>query len=326
MNPQIFAFARIDDDDARHAVYDEIKNGKSRFGMWDQGYSLRDEYYGANAFLLRIQKGDWIVHVNSPDYGKCVAVQAAGEYQFDEGLPVDWGNGRDFNNYIPVDSKSMVEFQRADPNVLPSVNLAPRRRGQRVLAVEDFLQSLDNLKQKRFVEYDGGMKGLAHIRSKMISVIFPQITQIIQQMNRSKEFENFLQKIFSSMPNVLSIQNGFGWKSDQGADLIVEFQNPIVGVNLTTKLIIQAKSYEGSHYDLNAVDQIKEGIAAFKADGGLLITTAESTEELEEKVLNVSEEIGKTIDVLAGSDVARFVLTHAPKLLLGAENRQGQQP
>jgi hypothetical protein len=48
-----------------------------------------------------------------------------------------------------------------------------------------------------------------------------------------------------------------------------------------------------------------------------LITTAESTEQLEEKVLRTSEEIGKTIDVLAGSDVAKFVLTHAPKLLIG---------
>ncbi len=242
-------------------------------------------------------------------------MQVMGEYQFDDGIPVEWG--RDFNNYIPVDPASLLEFDRNDPNVLSSVNLAPRKRGQRVLAVEDFLQSLDNLRKKRFTEYDEGIKGLAHIRSKMTSVIFPQITEIIQQMNRSKEFEIFLHKIFASMPNVLSIQNGFGWKSDQGADLIVEFQNPIFCVNLTTRLIIQAKSYEGSHYDLSAVDQVKEGIAAFKADGGLLITTAESTEELEDKVRKTSEEIGKTIDVLAGSDVARFVLTHAPQLLIG---------
>jgi beta-phosphoglucomutase-like phosphatase (HAD superfamily) len=137
-------------------------------------------------------------------------------------------------------------------------------------------------------------------------------------MNRGKEFENFLQKIFESMPNVLSVQNGFGWRSDQGADLIVEFKNPILEVNLTTRLIIQAKSYEGSHYELNAVDQIREGIEAFKADGGLLITTAESTEELERKVLETSEKIGKTIDIMAGADVAKFVLTHAPHLLVGA--------
>lgn len=317
MNPQVFAFAKIDEDAARQAVYNEIKNGKSRFGMWDQQSSLRDEYYGANAFLLRIQEGDWIVHVNSPEYGMCVAVQTTGEYQFDDGIPVEWGDGRDFNNYIPVDPKSLKEFDRNDPNVLPSVNLAPRRRGQRVLEVEDFLQSLRNLDGDLVKHYDEGLKGLAHVRNKISSEIFPQITEIIQQMNKGKEFENFLHMIFDSMPNVISTQNGFGWKSDEGADLIVEFRNPIRGVNLTTKQIIQAKSYVGSHYDLYAVDQIKEGIAAFKADGGLLITTAESTEELERKVRETSEEIGKTIDVLAGADVARFVLTHAPHLLIG---------
>ncbi len=190
------------------------------------------------------------------------------------------------------------------------------------LAVEDFLFSLENLRLSRFAQHDEGLKGLAHIRSKMESVILPQITALIQQMNRSKDFENFLQKIFGAMPNVLSIQNGFGWRTDHGADLIVQFQNPIAGVNLTTKLVIQAKSYVGKHHDLKAVDQLKNGIAKFDADGGLLITTAESTEELDDKVRATAEEIGKPIDILAGTDVARFVLTHAPGLLIG--NREPQ--
>lgn len=317
MNPQVFAYAQIDDDDARHDVYSEIKKGKSRFGMWDQDGSLIDTYYGANIALLRIKEGDWIVHVNSPEYGSCVAVRAVGSYQFDDGIPVEYG-GRDFNNFIPVNPESVIEFSRDDPNVLPSVNLAPRKRIQRVLAVDDFLQSLENLRTQRFTEYEEGIKGTAHVKSKIRTEIYPQITSIIQEMNRGKDFEKYLHKIFLSMPNIRDVQkNGFGWKSDQGADLIVEFENPIAGVNLTTKLIIQAKSYVGSHYDLNAVDQIREGIDAFKADGGLLITTAESTEELEDKLRKTSEEIGKTIDLMAGAAVARFVLSHAPELLLG---------
>ncbi len=317
MNPQIFAFAKVGDQTVRHAVHASIKEGKSRFGMWDQDCSLRDEYYGPNMFLLSIRAGDWIVHVNNPDYGRCVAVQAVGEYDYDDGLPVAWGDGRDFNNFIPVDPSSFVEFERNDPNVLPSVNLAPRKRGQRVLAVEDFLQSVANLKQKRFNHYDEGIRGLAHIRSKMNDMILPQITEIIQQMNRSKDFERFLHLIFQSMPNVLSIQNGFGWRSDQGADLIVEFQNPIIGVNLISRLVIQAKSYTGSHHDSTAVKQIIEGMAAYKADGGLIITTAELTEPLEDCVRQAAEETGKTIDILAGREVARFVLNHAPQILTG---------
>lgn len=322
MNIQVFAYAKVVEDEARQAVYEEIKKGKSRFGIWDQDASLNDKWYGPNMALLQIREGDWVVHVNSPNYGQCVAAKAVGEYQFDDGISVDWitalGN-KDFNNFIPIDPETIIEFERNSPNVLPSVNLAPRRRIQRVLAVEDFLESLDNLRHNRISEHSEGLKGLAHIRNKMDSDILPQITHLIHDMNRSKEFEKFLHNIFDSMDNVLSIKNGFGWKSDQGADLIVEFENPIIGVSLTSKLIVQAKSYEGEHHDLNAVDQILQGIQAYEADGGLLITTAESTEALEDKIREASETSGKVIDLLSGGDVARFALRHAPQLIVGCK-------
>lgn len=320
MSTQVFAYAKVVEDAARQAVYDEISRGRSRFGIWDQTGSLRDEWYGPNMALLQIKSGDWVVHVNSPHYGHCVAARAVGEYDFDEGIEVDWETAMgscDFNNFIPVDPDSIVEFDRNDPNVLTSVNLAPRRRIQRVLAVDDFLESLENVRTNAISEQSEGLKGLAHVRNKMDRDILPQITHLIHDMNRGKEFERFLHRIFDDMPNVLSIMNGFGWGTDHGADLIVEFENPIIGVSLTSKLIVQAKSYEGDHYDLNAVDQIVEGIKEYDADGGLLITTAESTEQLEDKVRQASEDCGKVIDLLAGADVARFVLTHAPQLVAG---------
>jgi len=126
MTPQIFAFARIEDDAARKLVYEEIKKGRSRFGIWDQTKSLKEEYYGPNRLLLEIRKGDWIVHINMPEYGKCVAVQAADQYQFDTGIECSWG--QDFNNLILNDPSTIVEFDRRDINVKPSVNLSLRRR------------------------------------------------------------------------------------------------------------------------------------------------------------------------------------------------------
>lgn len=312
---EIYAFAKIDDLEARDLVYQEIKRGKSRFGKWNQIGSLRDKWYGKNAFLLRITKGDWIVHVNMPKYGHCVAVKVVGEYYFDEGLDCKYGN--DFNNVIPVDSSTLIEFDRNDPNVLPSVNLAPRRRGQRVLQVEDFLASIRNLKNKEFSETQGADRSLIHLKDK-INGLLPVITAEIQEMNKSKKFESFLHKIFSNMPNTISVKNGFGWGTDHGADLIVEFENPVIGINISTKLIVQAKSYTGKHFDTNAIDQIVEGIKRYDADAGLLITTAEETEELEEYVRAKSEEIQKTIDIIAGADVARFVIRYAPEFLIGS--------
>lgn len=312
---QVYAFAKIDDDDARAVVYEDLKRGKSRFGMWDQVGSLLDNYHGRNGFLLRIQQGDWIVHVNSPHYGHCVAVQAMGTYAFDEGIKCDWG--RDFCNYIPVDPATVVEFNRNDQNVLPSVNLWPLKRGQRILAVEDFLQSLDNLRSTRHSAKDDDRRGLIHLRSKLDDLVLPQITAMIQQMHRSKEFERFLHEVFSAIPNATSQLNGFGWKSDEGADLIVEFQSPVFGLTLTTKLVVQAKSYQGDHYDLGGVNQLVNAIKHFGADGGLLITTAQKTEYLEDAVRKAIETTGKNIDLIAGSDVARFVMRNAPHLLVG---------
>lgn len=317
MTIQVFAFAKVDDQDAMLKIYEEIKNGKSRFGMWDQKVSLREEWFGKNASLLRIKKEDWIVHVNMPSYGKCVAVQCIGEYAFDEGVDI-YGDHSwvDYNNFIPVNPDTLIEFDRRDNTVLPSVNLAPRRRIQRVLQVDDFIQSLENLKTKRYNSENKKNRSDIHLKEK-VSALLPQISSQIHEMNKSKEFERFLHRIFDKMPNTTSIQNGFGWKTDHGADLIVEFENPIIGVNVTTKLIVQAKSYEGSHYDKNAVDQIVEGIERYEADAGLLITTADETEELEEYVREKSEEIDKTIDVIAGPDVAKFVIRYAPELLIG---------
>jgi hypothetical protein len=317
MPTQIYSFAKIEDDDARTKVYEDIKRGKSRFGMWDQKTSLREQYHGRNGFLLRIKKGDWIVHVNSPSYGRCVAVQASGEYDFDEGIECEWG--QDFHNFIPVDSKTILEFDRTDPNVVPSVNLAPMRRGQRILQVEDFLRSLENIRGNRFSQDADDSRGVVHLQERIQEELLPRVTELIHQMNRSKEFERFLHRIFDSMPNVESIQNGFGWRSDHGADLIVAFQNPLIGVSLTSKLVVQAKSYDGDHYDTNAVDQLIEGIKEYNADGGLLITTAQKTEILEDSVRQATERSGKVIDIISGNDVARFVIRYAPDMLVGKD-------
>lgn len=314
MAPQVFAFAKIDDKETRQKVYNEIKNGRSRFGMWGQKKSLKEKTYGKNAILLRVRKGDWIVHVNMPKYGKCVAVQTIGEYDFDEGIDCSWG--KDFNNVFPIDKESIIEFDRNDPNILSSVNLAPRRRAQKVLQVSDFLSSIENLRERRFDNIKKADRGVTHLQGK-IGELLPKITEQIHKMNKSKEFERFLQRIFENMPNTISIQNGFGWKSDNGADLIVEFENPIVNVNVTTKLVVQAKSYTGKHFDTNAIDQIKTGIKEYNADAGLLITTAKETEELEKYIREKSDEIGKTIDLIAGNEVAKFVLRYAPELLIG---------
>lgn len=50
-----------------------------------------------------------------------------------------------------------------------------------------------------------------------------------------------------------------------------------------------------------------------------MITTASMTEALEDYVRQESEKSEKVIDVIAGNDVARFVIRYAPEMLLGSD-------
>jgi hypothetical protein len=47
----------------------------------------------------------------------------------------------------------------------------------------------------------------------------------------------------------------------------------------------------------------------------MIITTAERTEALENKIEEVSSDINRPIHLIAGDEVARFVLAHANDLI-----------
>ena len=85
---------------------------------------------------------------------------------------------------------------------------------------------------------------------------------------------------------------------------------PIEGLEKLETLVVQIKSYKGQHHDLTAVDQIETGIKEFNADAGLLITTAEKTEKIQKAIEDLSNRIKKPISLIAGVDVAKFVLKY----------------
>ena len=311
----IWAFNWTDDEDARQQVYESLLHGKSRFG-WSQrdehNLKLKDnwtDWHSKQLFLLQVKRNDWIVHVNTPQWGKCVAAQVLSEYDFDDGLTCTWGT--DFRHFFVIDVDSIVKFDRKDPNVLPSVNLNPRQRYHRVYAVQDFQISIENLKQRKVKLQEGERREEYHLRSKTDKLL-PEIVRLIHETHKRKELERFLAKVFREIPGVIDvIENGFGWGTDYGADLIVttktlEFEN---------RIIVQVKSFEDKHDELYAVDQVKTGIEKFDGKAGMVITTAEATPELENYVQKVSEEIGCPIELLASDYLARFVIRYAPNLL-----------
>jgi len=320
----VWAFNKVTDEKARALVYESVKAGKSRFG-WSQknehDLKLMDnwsDWHSRQLFLLQVQKGDWIVHVNTPVWGRCVAVQVTSDYSYDEGLDLgpEWGaTGRDFRHCFDVDVATLVEFDRRDKNILPSVNLNPRKRYHRVYAGCDFLTSLGNIKENKVSLPDGESKEEYHLKDETEKFL-KEITGSIHQMNKSKALERYLAKVFREIPGVVNVvENGFGWGTDFGADLIVETETVVGNLSFENKIVVQIKSFSGDHNDLEAVRQIKTAIEKYEATAGMIITTGKRTEILENKIQEVSNEKGCPIDLLAGEDVARFVIKHAGNLL-----------
>ena len=306
-------------------IYESLRNGVSRFGwsgtdeeaLLDKGGERTDCWQ--NAFLLSIQKGDWIVHVSVPRYGFCVAgeVNKMYSFEFDGGIDVDWGTGKDFRHCIGIDKNSLIEFDRNDPNVLPRVSqgLKPRGRWQHVDAVDDFVKSLDNVSSKSVRLADGELPSIYHLKEK---IPYEDIARYIWETHPNKKLEQLVCELFRGMVGVADVKsNGSGWKSDYGADIIVRYSSglPIPELEQESVLVIQVKSYDWEIDNDSALLQIEEAINRFKADSGLVVCTSAATSTFLERVEILNAKLGKPVGVLAGGDFARFLIRHGGHLM-----------
>ena len=311
------------DERMRPRVYEAVRNGKSRFGWsgtpecnlnsdpdrWAPGN-------GKQLFLRDITPGHWIVHINMPEYGKCIAAQVVSEYQFDEGIdfsveyPPEW---RDFRHFFEIDVDSIVEFDRNNQCIHPEVNLRPRYRYHRVYAVDRFLQSIECIKNGETTEEEGEQHHLWNCTEELLE----KITSCIHRMHQGTKLEGFLAKVFRRIPGVdCVIENGSRWgRPEYGADLIVMARVSVGGLDFEHKIVIQVKSHEGKTDSTESVEQIKEAIRRYGVNAGMIVTTGERTPVLEEAVAGTASELGCAIDLLAGKEVARFVIKNAADMV-----------
>lgn len=333
---QVWAFNRAAKEEHRVQIRESLSQGKSRFG-WshssDSNLNIEggwSNYHSKNLFLKEIKKDDWIVHINTPTWGECTAAQVTKGYDFDDGLKCDWGDGVDFRHCFEVDPNTVIQFGRRDPNILPSVNLNPRYRYHRIYAVEDFLTSINNLKGEGIELQEGERPNDYHLRDKTKELL-PKITELIQEMNRSKQLEAFLANVFKRIPGVDKvIENGQRGGTDHGADLIIELTHQIGPFSYPQSIIVQVKSYTGNHSDTHAVDQIIEGMNKYKTTSGILLTTASRTPELEsyiqdqllilnkdssDSVSELNRTADYTIDLIDKDEFASFVIKYASDLI-----------
>ena len=308
----VWAFNKPDDSKRVQLLYKEVNNGKSRFGWsWRDKHNLKLENnwtdeHSKQLFLLSIKEGDWIVHIHMPEWGKCVAARVVREYDFDEGIDGD------FRHFCEIDTNSIVEFEREDLRLDPRVNLKPRQRYHKVYAVDEFESSIERIKSGEEIEENGELYHLQNETDELLE----KVTGLIQEMNRGKKLEQFLAKVFRRIPGVVDVnENGSGWGTDYGADLIITVKVSVGRLDLDHVIVVQVKSYRGQVEDTNAVVQIQTAIERFKANAGMIITTGERTEELETAVTQAADQLSRPIALLAGKEVAQFVIKNAADLV-----------
>ena len=321
---RVWAFNKPDTEEEVKLLYRSVGEGKSRFGWsWRNEHNLkidRENNWQKNwtkehprqLFLLSIKPGHWIVHLHMPSYGWCVAAKVVSEYDFDEGI--NTSDVQNFRHFFQIDVETIVEFERSSKKVHSAVNLKPRQRYHQVYAVKEFIRSIEAIKNDREIEIEGSRERYDLLNES--DKILEQIPCLIHRIHKGKKLESFLAEVIRKIPGVSDVkENGSSGRNEHGADLIVTTKTSVGNLEIKNTIVVQVKSYEGDVLDTNAVDQIKRAIEHYKASAGMIITTGERTETLGSAVANAGRELGCDIDLLAGKELAQFVIRYAPDQL-----------
>jgi len=306
-----------------------LKNGEGRFG-WSYEktadlYLLKDrveskgwddlsegEQNCYQIFLLDLQAGDYVVYINIPEWGKCTLAKVNGPYKWRY-------EDEDFNHRFPVDPDSIRVFDRNDKHVHPalSARLKLQRRWWRIYLEKEFsslLSSLDNGDVEKARTPEDNLQFL----SDEIQPLLAEITHRIHHTHPNYDLEKLMVEVFKEVPGVVNVQLK-GGAGDHGADMLVTYKYglPLPGLEQDQELVVQIKSYEGEHWDTQAVDDIRRAFEHYpQAEMGLIVSTASSsTEKLDSALQALVEESKKPVALLVGSDVGAFILRYGAKLL-----------
>lgn len=270
------------------------------------------------SFLLDLVKGDWVIYINVPSYGRCTIAQVAGPYYWKY-------TGGDFNHRFSVDPASVREFDRNDRNVVqPALQSRLKLQGKywRIYASDEFDALLGALAegvapkvQTRAINTD--------LLNRKIEPLLLNITREVHRTHPNYDLELLVEQVFKAMPGVRKVKRK-GGSGDHGADLIVEFESglPIPVMQEQHVCVVQIKSYEGTHWDILAINDLRRAFSHYPAaDMGMVISTADApTPEFEAELGKLREETGKRVELLIGSDVARMILRYGDTAFFASDN------
>lgn len=309
-----FIYDSLTKDHISRYLYSNIPNcdlNRLKDVTWQKMTEAEKKCWSHAHRLLDFKKGDWILHINVPEYGKVTAGRIVGEYTYQENPPSPWEDGR-----YTFAVEDVFTFDRNDPRVHPylSSRLKLQHSLWQIYCVDEFARSLKLLREDKTQEVPDRI----HLIQET-SELIEKFTRCIQSNNPGKRLEHFMADVFRRIQGVTDVkENGSGWGTDYGADLIVTYKAGVISELETEQtLVVQIKSYEGEHWNTKAVDQLKTAIGKFDASMGLIITTGQRTEALEKAFDNLSKQIeGTPIYLMAGSEVAKFVMKYGMDVLL----------
>lgn len=330
---KIIAIKGSNDAVQRDYVYQSLFRGTARFG-WSylDSFNLetilqanltktlltqeqKNAFKQAN-FLLGMAPGDWLVYVGIKDKSTCIAIQVNSTYSWDSNSNIT----NDFKHVLHCNEKTLIEFDRNNINIPPylKARLKLPRSHYTINAQKEFFEALDNLKSSSITAVKGETQGETYLKKYVKETLLEQITNQIHKNNPNKNLEHFLADVFNEIPNTTANVNSLGWGTDYGADIIVKVTGglEIPGINSEITYVVQVKSFQGDHHDTKCVEQIKNAMEKYGTNFGVIITTAKSTDTLTNAIEKATDGTAKQIGLIAGNEVAAFVLRHKTSLFL----------
>lgn len=316
------------DSDWCDAVCSSLKEGEGRFGWsYIESANLNDlrsriESDGWNSltddekecyqyFLLELKADDFVVYINIPEWGKCTLARVTGPYVWRY-------EDEDFNHRFPVDQNSVMVFDRNDSVVHPSLSARLKLQGRywRIYLKDEFEALIKGLRSGSAGQLRSSKTNIAFLAQE-IQPLLVNITEKIHHTHPNYDLETLIAETLRSVPGVkeVKLQGGAG---DHGADVLVVFESglPVPGLQQQRICVVQVKSFEGEHWDIEAVNDIRRAFEHYpEAELGLIVSTASSsTENLDRALDQVREETGRPVSILIGADVAAFLLRFGGQL------------
>ncbi len=325
----IYALKGANDPERDAKTYESLKKGVGRFGWsyvetadlgklqasintegWDSLTTDQKDCY--QPFLLDIKKGDYVVYINIPEWGKCTLARVTDSYFW------SWED-EDFNHRFEVDPKSVRHFDRNDAIVHPALSRRLKLQGKywRIYLQKEFESLVDSLKKGKHGHFQTKETSLNRFRDEILPDL-ESITNKIHHVYPGSSLEKLIAEIFRSVPSVKEVEE-LGGPVEKGADLkvIFEWDVPILGIHEQRTCVVQIKSFEGEMWDPKATHQIRTAFDEYQAHMGIIISTSSSSSEVLDKALEtLRKDTGKPVILLIGKDVASFLLHFGSELLV----------